>query len=35
MKMVELIAFIILAVIVLSLIIEKVKNVIKVRTEGL
>lgn len=33
--MVELIAFIILAVIVLSLIIEKVKNVIKDRTEGL
>lgn len=33
--MVELIAFIILAVIILSLIIEKVKNVIKDRTEGL
>ena len=33
--MVELIALIILAVIVLSLIIERVKNVIKDRTEGL
>lgn len=33
--MVGLIAFIVLVVIVLSLIIEKVKNVIKDRTEGL